>query len=206
VPHILENVTCGCREAHRKGYDFSVSSGRAGGEIMEEIICAGFGGQGILFLGKFIAACAMKEGRFTTWMPSYGAEVRGGTAYSMTVIDDVPIPSPVVNLADTVIAMNAPSFQKFKSRLRQKGILIVNSSLVKDIPKSKYVIKFPFTDLALSLGNAKVANMVALGAYLKKTKTVSVKTALKTVEEFVKDKKIAVLNKLAILKGASLVK
>jgi len=174
----------------------------------EEIICAGFGGQGILLLGKFLAFCAMTENKFNTWMPSYGAEVRGGTAYSMTIISDEPIPSPVVNSADAAIIMNAPSFRKFKGRLKQGGLLVVNSSLVKAIPamaKIK-VIKFPFTDIALSLGNVKVANMVAAGAYIKKTKLISIKTALKAIEEFVKDKKLVVLNKLAILKGASLIK
>jgi len=174
----------------------------------EQIICAGFGGQGILLLGKLLAFCAMREDKFNTWMPSYGAEVRGGTAYSMTIISDEPIASPVFISPDTSIIMNEPSFRKFKDRVKKGGLLIVNSSLVKKVPKLKKVdiIKLPFTDIAASLGNVKVANMVALGAYAKKTKVVSVKTVLKAIEQFVKDKKLLVLNKLAILKGASLVK
>lgn len=174
----------------------------------EEIICAGFGGQGILLLGKVIAFCAMKENKFNTWMPSYGAEVRGGTAYSMTKISDEPIASPIVGSPDTCIVMNEPSFRKFRAKVRSGGSLIVNSSLVKDIPKLKgiKIVKIPFTDIATTLGNVKVANMVALGAYIKCAKVVSTKTALKAVEDFVKDKKLVVLNKLAILKGASLVK
>lgn len=176
--------------------------------MRQEIICAGFGGQGILFLGKLLSYCAMMEKRYTTWMPSYGAEVRGGTAYSMTVISDEPIASPIVNLADSSIVMNYPSFMKFKEKVRKGGVLVVNSSLVESAPKSEKIrtIKLPFTDIAMDLGSVKVANMVALGAYLKATKAVSVKTALKAMEEFVKDKKLLVLNKLAILKGASLVK
>ncbi|MCM8781450.1 MAG: 2-oxoacid:acceptor oxidoreductase family protein [Candidatus Omnitrophica bacterium] len=174
--------------------------------MKKEIICAGFGGQGILLAGKFLAFCAMKENKYSTWMSSYGAEVRGGTAYSMTIISDESIPSPVVNSADGIIVMNEPSFRKFKPRVKQDGLLIVNSSLVKNIPKSKKIIKFPFTDIAVSLGNVKVANMVAVGAYLKKTKVLSIQTALKAIEEFVNDKKLVVLNKLAILKGASLIK
>lgn len=174
----------------------------------EEIICAGFGGQGILLLGKFLALCAMKEDKFTTWMPSYGAEVRGGTAYSMIIISDEPIPSPVVSSPDTAIVMNAPSFRKFKDRVKKGGLLLINSSLAEKaagVPKRK-IIKIPFTEIASGLGNVKVANMVAAGAYIKKTNAISMKTALKAIEEFVKDKKLVVLNKLALLKGASLVK
>ena len=176
--------------------------------MREETICAGFGGQGILLLGKLIALCAMKENKFNTYMPSYGAEVRGGTAYSMTIISDEEIPSPIILIPDTVIAMNAPSFRKFKDKVKKGGLLIVNSSLVKEIPKTVKIkaIKFPFTDIAISLGNVKVANTVALGAYIKKTKVISVKAALAALEEFMKDKKLLVLNKLALLKGASLVK
>jgi 2-oxoglutarate ferredoxin oxidoreductase subunit gamma len=174
----------------------------------EEIICAGFGGQGILLLGKILAFCAMKENKHNTWMPSYGAEVRGGTAYSMTIISDEPISSPVFISPDTAIIMNAPSFRKFKDKVKKGGILFVNSSLVKNIPKVRNVkvIKIPCTDIAMSLGSVKVANMVALGAYAKKTKVISAKTVLKAIEEFVGDKKLLVLNKLAILKGATLVK
>jgi 2-oxoglutarate ferredoxin oxidoreductase subunit gamma len=141
-------------------------------------------------------------------MPSYGAEVRGGTAYSMAIISDEPIASPVVASPDTAIVMNEPSFRKFRGRIKKGGVLFVNSSIVKTAPalKNVTVIKLPFTDIAIGLGNLKVANMVALGAYIKKTNTVSVRTALKVLQEFMKDKKLLVLNKLAILKGASLVK
>lgn len=192
----------------RKRYGCLLSIRGFGGKMREEIICAGFGGQGILLLGKLLAFCAMKENKFNTWMPSYGAEVRGGTAYSMTVISNEPIPSPIVSMADTAIVMNSPSFRKFKDKVKKGGLLIVNSSLVKNIPRIKKIkiIKLPFTDIALNLGNVKVANVVALGAYIKKTKIVSIKTALKAIEESFKDKKLVVLNKLAVLKGASLVK
>jgi 2-oxoglutarate ferredoxin oxidoreductase subunit gamma len=139
-------------------------------------------------------------------MPSYGAEVRGGTAYSMTIISDEEIPSPIVGLANTAIIMNTPSFKKFKGRIKQGGLLVLNSSLVANGPNNSNTLKLPFTDIALKLGNVKVANMVMAGAYLKKTEIISIKTALKALEEFVRDKKLLVLNKLAILKGASLVK
>lgn len=173
-----------------------------------EIICAGFGGQGILLLGKMLAACAMEEDKHTTWMPSYGAEVRGGTAYSMAIISDGPIASPVVSSPDAAIVMNEPSFKKFRGKIKKGGFLFINSSIVRSAPPIKNVsmIKLPFTDIAAGLGNVKAANMVALGACLKKINIVSVRTALKVLGGFMKDKKLLVLNKLAILKGASLVK
>jgi 2-oxoglutarate ferredoxin oxidoreductase subunit gamma len=150
----------------------------------------------------------MSEDKYTTWMPSYGAEVRGGTAYSMTIISDEPVASPIVTAPDAAIVMNEPSFRKFRGRVKQGGILFVNSFIVREAPAVKDVkmIKLPFTDIALGLGNIKVANMVAAGAYIKGTKVVSVRTALRVLQEFIKDNKLLVLNKLAILKGASLVK
>jgi len=176
--------------------------------MKQEVICAGFGGQGILFLGKVLAYCAMNEKKHNTWMPSYGAEVRGGTAYSMTIISSDPIPSPVVVSPDAAIVMNGPSFQKFKDKVKKGGLLVVNSSIVKKVPKIPRVtvMPIPLTDIASKLGDIRVANMVALGAYAKKTGVVSVKTALKTIGELIKDKKLLMLNRLAILKGASLVK
>ncbi|MFH1847822.1 MAG: 2-oxoacid:acceptor oxidoreductase family protein [Candidatus Omnitrophota bacterium] len=176
--------------------------------MKEEIICAGFGGQGIMLLGKLLAYCAMEEGKYITWMPSYGAEVRGGTAYSMTIISTDPIPSPVIGRPDSCIVMNSPSFKKFKKTLKQKGLLMVNSSMVKSAPKSKdfKIVKAPFTHTAYKLGNIRVANMVALGAYIQKSRIVKLKTALNGIEEFVKNKELAELNKKAITEGAKLVK
>ena len=87
----------------------------------ESVICAGFGGQGIMLLGKLIAQAAMLEGYHTTWMPSYGAEVRGGTAHSMVRVSDTGIASPLVRNPDTCIAMNQPSFEKFADRVTKKG-------------------------------------------------------------------------------------
>jgi len=175
--------------------------------MREEVICAGFGGQGILFLGKMLTLCAMNENKFNTWMPSYGAEVRGGTAYSMAIISDEPIPSPVISAPDTAIVMNLPSFKKFKDKVKKGGLLIVNSSIVKNAPNIKgiKVIKFPFTDIAICLGSVRVANMIALGTYLKKKKTVSIKTALEAIEEVIKDEKLVAVNRRAIKKGANLV-
>ncbi|NQT90937.1 MAG: 2-oxoacid:acceptor oxidoreductase family protein, partial [Candidatus Omnitrophica bacterium] len=138
--------------------------------MTEDIICAGFGGQGIMLLGKFIAFGAMKKGFNVSWMPSYGAEVRGGTAHSMVVVSDEEVASPVVISCDTAIVMNGPSLDKFLPRIRPKGTLILNSSLIDDGIKKKGVtiIEAPMTDIAIKLGNVRAANVVALGQFMKK--------------------------------------
>jgi 2-oxoglutarate ferredoxin oxidoreductase subunit gamma len=134
--------------------------------MTERIIIAGSGGQGIMLLGKILAEAAMRENKFVTWFPSYGAEVRGGTAYCMVVISDKEIGSPYVDKADTLIIMNGPSSEKFKNRLRAKGLLIVNSSLAAGNSGARQAKEFPFTDLAAKMGNIKVANMLALGVLI----------------------------------------
>ncbi|MHC4758777.1 MAG: 2-oxoacid:acceptor oxidoreductase family protein [Planctomycetota bacterium] len=139
----------------------------------EEIIVAGFGGQGIILSGKLLAQTAMESGKEVTYMPSYGAEVRGGTANCMVVVSDEPIASPLISKPDSVIVMNKASLQKFAPRLKEGGLLIYNSSLieeqdVKEILEKNEVLAVPANELAVELGNVKVANMVAIGAFSQK--------------------------------------
>jgi len=177
--------------------------------MREQIICAGFGGQGIMLLGKLLATAALAEGKHTTWMPSYGAEVRGGTAHSMVIISDEPIASPVIIEPTACIIMNKPSFNKFVKKVSKKGLFIVNSTLAKDLPEEKDItlVNLPLTETATALGNPRVANMVAAGAYVAKSKLLSkqsLKNALKEV--LPSDKKgLLEINKKAIDKGASLI-
>ena len=98
--------------------------------MTERIIIAGAGGQGIMLLGKILATSIMEENKFVTWLPSYGAEVRGGTAHCLVVVSDEEIGSPYIKEADALIVMNSPSLMKFKGRLKNKGLLIANSSLM----------------------------------------------------------------------------
>ncbi len=137
-------------------------------KINESILCAGFGGQGIMVLGKVIANAGMDKGYNVTWMPSYGAEVRGGTAHSMVRISSANIASPIVVSPDTEFIMNELSLDKFEGSLKKDGTLILNSSLIsrKVGRKDIKVIDVPFTDEAIKLGNVKVANMIALGVYV----------------------------------------
>jgi len=172
--------------------------------MTERVIIAGAGGQGIMLLGKIVAMAAMRENRYTTWLPCYGAEVRGGTAYCMVTISDVKIGSPFIDLADTLIIMNAPSMGKFRQRIKRNGLLIVNSSLV-DVPPKMPVRAFayPFTDTALRLGNIKMANVVSLGSFLAARQLFKVGTVLKIIEQFAPVGKTELIesNKKALMAG-----
>jgi len=136
----------------------------------EELIISGFGGQGSLLVGKLLTYAAMLDGRHVTFLPSYGAEVRGGTAYSNVVISDEEIASPMISMADTLIAMNLPSVVRFEPAVAQEGLIFINSSLIEYEPDRKDVriVRIPATEIADGLGNIKVANMVMVGAYLAK--------------------------------------
>lgn len=160
-----------------------------------------------MLLGKILAYAAMKQGREVTWLPSYGAEVRGGTAHCMVVVSDSRIGSPCVDKADTLIIMNEPSLERFKCRIKNGGLLIVNGSLVKSAIKSKArVVIHPFTDISLQLGNIKVANMVALGCYLSQKRIIDTDNVLKSIEEIapVDKKGLIQVNKDAIYAGVKL--
>ncbi|MCM8800787.1 MAG: 2-oxoacid:acceptor oxidoreductase family protein [Candidatus Omnitrophica bacterium] len=137
--------------------------------MTEKIIIAGAGGQGVILLGKLIAEIAMRQDRFVALIPSYGPEVRGGSAYCMVSISDEEISSPYINEADTLIIMNNPSLNRFEEKIKRNGLLILNSSLVTDkIARNDLkVIRYPFTDIAVRLGNPRVANMVVLGCFIK---------------------------------------
>lgn len=137
----------------------------------EEVIIAGFGGQGVILAGKLLAQTAMNAGKGATYMPSYGAEMRGGTANSMVVVSDKPIASPLVSNPRSLIVMNKASVNKFASRVKKGGLIVYNSSLIDTDPQvdnSIEVLAIPADDLALELGNPKTANMVMVGAYLQK--------------------------------------
>jgi len=152
--------------------------------MIERVIIAGAGGQGIMLLGKILAEAAMREDRYVTWLPAYGAEVRGGTAHCMVVISDKEIGSPYIEKADTLIIMNQPSLRKFKERIKNKGVFIVNSSLAA-VEKNEEIraLSEPFTELAIKLGNIKVANIIALGHYISHKKIIMAKTATRVIEK-----------------------
>ncbi|MBM4343036.1 MAG: 2-oxoacid:acceptor oxidoreductase family protein [Deltaproteobacteria bacterium] len=133
-----------------------------------DVVMAGFGGQGLMAIGKLLAKAAMCEGRHVTWLPSYGPEMRGGTANCVVVVDDAPIGSPFVQHAQAALVMNRPSFDKFAPLLAPGGTIVVNGSLVDDLPvrSDVRVVRIAANDLAARAGSAKAANMAMLGAYL----------------------------------------
>ncbi len=154
--------------------------------LYEEVIIAGFGGQGIILGGKLLAQAAMKAGKEVTYMPSYGAEMRGGTANSMVVVSNKPIASPLVSKPTSLIAMNKASLNKFGPRIKAGGLLIMNSSLIDNTPQldsSIEILAIPADDIAVELGNKKVANMVAIGAYLEKRGLFGAKFATESLED-----------------------
>jgi 2-oxoglutarate ferredoxin oxidoreductase subunit gamma len=176
-------------------------------EHFEEITIAGFGGQGILLAGKLLAQTAMKAGKQVSFMPSYGAEVRGGTANCMVVIADEPIASPMVSRPDSLIAMNKASLSKFAPCVKNNGLLVMNSSLIDcepDVDKSIDVLAVPADDIAVELGSQKSANMVALGAYLQRRGLFSVDAAAKSLPDVLAERyhKTLPVNTEALRRGA----
>ncbi len=143
--------------------------------MQNDVIMAGFGGQGILLIGKMLAYAGMHEGKEVSWLPSYGPEMRGGTCNCTVVISDKPVGSPVIQSPGAVLAMNLPSLEKFEADVRPGGFLLINTSLIKQ--KSERdditVIDVPANTIAQDLGNPRGANMVALGAYVGATGAVS---------------------------------
>ena len=160
-------------------------------------------------MGKVLAEAASREDKFVTWLPSYGAEVRGGTANCSLVISTDTIGSPYVNIADTLIVMNEPSLRKFKNRLKDDGVLIVNSSMVSGEValknKKQKLLSAKLTGLALELGNIKVANMIALGYYISQKNLITPQTVISVMKDMASDKKeLFEINKKALLKGTGL--
>lgn len=176
----------------------------SGKKYCEELLCAGFGGQGIMFMGKLLAETALMADRHVTWMPSYGAEVRGGTAYSMVKISDSEIASPIVTNPNILIAMNEQSLLKYEPKLCEGGVLILNRSLAAQAPKRKSitVISMPLTEMAAKIGDVRCANMIAIGAVIKRSKLLSIRNAIHALGNMLKGKEnVFVLNKKALEKG-----
>jgi 2-oxoglutarate ferredoxin oxidoreductase subunit gamma len=134
----------------------------------EEVIIAGFGGQGALFAGQLLAYAGLAHGRHVTWIPSYGPEMRGGTAHCTVIISDEPIGSPLIRHPSSVIALNLPSFEKYEEMVRVKGCIVYNSSLISRAPSRADIRYYPVPANAIAeeLGSARQANMVCLGAWI----------------------------------------
>ncbi|MDO4741254.1 MAG: 2-oxoacid:acceptor oxidoreductase family protein [Eubacteriales bacterium] len=136
--------------------------------MTNQLIIAGFGGQGVLLMGQLLAYSGMLQGKEVSWLPSYGPEMRGGSANCHVVISDEPVGSPRVEEATAVIAMNYPSMKLFEKSLVPGGLLLYNSSLIEEAPERSDIraVAVPCNDIAAQLGNSRVANMAMLGAFI----------------------------------------
>lgn len=172
---------------------------------MKEIIIAGFGGQGVMLMGQVLAGAGMIEGKEVSWLPSYGPEMRGGTANCHVIVSEERIGSPFVASPDVVVAMNLPSMDKFAPQLKEGGLLIINSSLIDDEPERKdiRVIKIPANELAAEVGSDRAANMVALGAIIEKVKIVEIDSIISSLKKNLPERhhKLIPLNEEALKRG-----
>ncbi len=175
---------------------------------LEELMVAGFGGQGVLSLGMTLAYAGMLEGREISWMPSYGPEMRGGTANCITILSDTAISSPIVARFDTLIALNQPSMDKFAPRVKPGGLLLYDSSSMLEPSRRNdiTVTGIPAAARALELGNARVMNMIMLGAYLQLRPVVKLKSITEALKKVLPEKYHTQLplNQTALEAGAML--
>lgn len=177
--------------------------------MQSEVMFAGFGGQGIMISAKILAHAAMNEGREVAWVPSYGPEMRGGTAYCTVVINDELIGSPIIRNPKYLVAMNRPSLEKFAPMVKPNGLILINSSLISIKADRTDVeqLRIPVNDIALKLGNMRTANIVALSALVFKTNIVSNKSLTACVKsEFANKSKMMPLNIASIQAGQEALK
>ncbi|PKO23547.1 MAG: 2-oxoacid:ferredoxin oxidoreductase subunit gamma [Chloroflexi bacterium HGW-Chloroflexi-1] len=173
----------------------------------EEIIFSGFGGQGALFAGQLLAYAAVDAGKHVTWIPSYGPEMRGGTAHCTVVVSDEPIGSPLVRRPTTVVALNLPSFDKYENLVKPGGRLIYNSSLM-DVQPNRADIRYvavPANEIGETLGNVRQANVVLLGAFLATTGALPLDVVESALDLHLpeRQRKYLASNKAALRQGAA---
>jgi 2-oxoglutarate ferredoxin oxidoreductase subunit gamma len=175
--------------------------------MQTEVIVAGFGGQGVLFTGQLLSYAAMDEGKDVTWIPSYGPEMRGGTANCTVVIADEEIGSPLVRNPKAVIAMNLPSLDKYEPSVLAGGLLIINGSMVNRAVTRTDIrsVVVPANDIAEELGDRKLTNMVLLGALLGNLDVIPLEALKKALKEHLPERhhKLLPLNYQALEKGAA---
>ena len=156
------------------------------GRLTERIIVAGFGGQGVMLAGKIIVHAGLSAGLNVTYIPSYGAEVRGGTAHCHVIVSEGEIASPIIVQPDACLVMNSPSLFKFTDRVRSGGWLIINSSLVDEPVDREDIedLRIPANLIAEDRGSLKAANMAMIGVYVKNSKLLSLPGVQKSIGEF----------------------
>jgi 2-oxoglutarate ferredoxin oxidoreductase subunit gamma len=174
----------------------------------QEMIFSGFGGQGALFAGMVLAYAGMDSGKNVTWIPSYGPEMRGGTAHVTVMISDEEIGSPLIRHPSTTMVLNNPSMEKYEALVKEDGVLIYNSSLISRSPQRSdiHYVAVPANDIAAELGNVKMANMVMLGALVMKTGVLPLEAVIQALRDHLPEGKQKLLepNIQALRRGAAL--
>lgn len=158
-----------------------------------DVIIAGFGGQGVILIGNLLAYAGMKEGYNVTFFPSYGVEMRGGTANCTVIISDEEIGSPIVGIPKSLIIMNKPSMEKFLPRVEKNGVVLYNSSLIDNSVITRddvELIPVPVNEMAIEAGNPRLANMIMIGAYVEKTKVVDEETLKNSLENVISERNL----------------
>ncbi len=174
----------------------------------EDIIFAGFGGQGVLFAGQLLSYAGMAENLHVTWIPSYGPEMRGGTANCTVILSEEEIGAPIIHHPTIAVVLNLPSMEKYEPLVKPGGLLIVNSSLIPMSTERQDIrsINVAASDIATELGNPRMANMVILGALIGATQIVSLETVARQLDEHLSQRQRKWLepNIAALKKGAEL--
>ena len=172
----------------------------------ESVIMSGFGGQGIMLMGQLLCYAGMHEGKNVSWMPSYGPEMRGGTANCTVMISTDRVGSPVTRFPQSLVAMNKASLDKFESAIQQGGFLLINSSLVdRDASRTDLkVVKVPANRIAEEAGTLQVTNMAALGAYVAGSSVVSLDSVVVALRRMIPEhrKELLAVNEEALRRGA----
>lgn len=175
--------------------------------MQTDIIISGFGGQGVLFAGQLLSYAAMDEGKNVTWIPSYGPEMRGGTANCTVVVSDEEIGSPMVRFPDAVIVMNLPSLDKYESQIKPGGLLVINTSIIdrKATRTDIRVVEVPANEIAEEIGDRRLTNMVLLGCLVSNLPILPLAAISKALKEHLpaRHHKLIPANMQAIEKGAS---
>jgi 2-oxoglutarate ferredoxin oxidoreductase subunit gamma len=172
--------------------------------MQKDVMFAGFGGQGILLSGKILAVAAMEKGLQVAWIPSYGPEMRGGTAYCTVVISEERIGSPVIQHPAHLVAMNLPSLEKFSHAVKPGGVVLINSSLIDTGTGRSDVdeLRVPTSEIAVAAGSLKAANIVALGAFVARSRIMEFDLIKETVKSvFAKKAKFIPMNLDALERG-----
>jgi len=178
--------------------------------MQEEIVVSGFGGQGALFAGQLLTYTGMDEGLHVTWIPSYGPEMRGGTAHCIVILSDDDIGSPIIREPTACIVMNPPSMEKYEPLVKPGGLLVANSTLIRSRSERDDItaVYVPANDLAAELGNVKMANVVLLGAMLGTREILPLESVKRTLDEHIPQRRRHIIkpNKRALDRGVAFVR